>query len=331
MAKSKAQTLKELKASSKYKKASAATKAKLRKQTAAKWESQQVKNFDAGAMAGKYNYSRALLEGTPELLNLFKTAHIKEWSDEKIKAEIENTSWYRTHATKWQEVEETRLKHPGEFDKAVDRSRYAIQVMARQIGADVTPEELNKLASDAVYEGWNESDMRRYVSAEIDIAQTGGLFGEAGQAEMSLRKMANENGVDYPDSWFRDSARNAIKFNSIGDIERQIREDSANTYTPWADAIREGKTTVTKAAGSYLRSLEKTYDMEDGSATVFDPHVRKALTGRDEQGNVAVAPLWKFEEDLRRDPKWLTTNNGAETMAKAAGGILQEWGFLNNG
>lgn len=331
MAKSKTQVLKALKATPKYKKATPARKQALRKAAVASWSKAQPQNWNAADMGGGYGYSRAMLEATPELLDIFRKAHIKEWSKEKIVAAIENTGWYRNNSVRWKEVEQVRLKNPGEFNKSVDRAKYNIRVMAGQVGADITEAELNKLASDSVYGAWDEGDLRRYVSAEIDISNTGGLFGDAGKAEMELRKMAAENGVEYNNEWFRTNARKAIESNSIGDVERQIREDSANTYTQWGDGIRNGTTTVAKAAGSYMRALEKTYDMEDGTASVFDPHVKRAITDRDEQGNPVTKPLWKFEEDLRRDPKWLTTKNGAETMANVSGGLLQEWGFLKNG
>jgi len=331
VAASKTQVLNKLKASARYKKAPPARKKLLRQKAVDGWNRLQPKNYTAEALGGTYQYPRALLEGTPELLALFKRAFVKGWPDEKLKAEIENTGWYRNNSTRWREVEETRLKNPGEFNKSVSEARYRVATMASQLGATLDEGELDRLSRDAVYGGWEEGDMRRYVSAEIDVSSTGGLFGETGQAEIKLRQMANENGVEYNDQWFRSQAVNAVKFNSVGDVELQMREDSANKYSQWGDGIRKGTTTVAKAAGSYLRSVERTYDMEDGSASVFDPHVKKALTNRDEQGNPVTKPLWAFEEDLRRDPKWLTTKNGSETMSNVAGGLLQEWGFLNDG
>lgn len=333
MAQSKTQAVAKVKATSKYKKASPAAKRAMRQEAIRKWNTEQPKNYKAADMGGKYNYSRAMLEATPELLAIFRTAYIKEWTEDKIVAEIQNTTWFRENSVNWKEVEKTRLQNPGEFRSALAKRRAEIEDAANQLGASVTGEELDKLANDALYGNWSQSQLRRYVSAEIDIQQTGGLMGDAGQEEMRLRKVAAENGVEYSDEWFRTQARSSATSGTLGNpgqADLLIRQDAANTYVQYKDAILKGGNLST-LAGNYLRSLEKTYDMADGSASLFDPNIKKALQGRDEQGNPTTTPMWQFEENLRRDPKWLTTKNGAETMSNVAGGLLQEWGFLNNG
>ena len=70
------------------------------------------------------------------------------------------------------------------------------------------------------------------------------------------------------------------------------------------------------------------YDVEGGPATLFDPIVKRGLLGHDAQGQPATKPLWQFEEDLRRDPRWLSTKNAGETLGQVAGGVLQDWGFV---
>lgn len=330
MAQSKTQMLKALAATAKYKKAKPAVKKQLRDAAVRKWNAQQPGNYSAADMGGKYNYSRAMLEATPELLNIFKAAYVSEWTEDRIVAEIQNTAWFRENSVSWKEAEKVRLQNPGEYRAAIARRRAEIEDAAVQLGADVTGEELDRLAKDALYGNWSQSQLRKYVSAEIDIQATGGLFGEAGKTEMELRKLAAANGVELQDSWFRDQARKSLATGGTGEAERLIRENAANTYTQYADSIRQG-TNLNVLAGNYLRSLEKTYDLQDGSASLLDPNVKRALQARDEQGKPVTKPLWQFEEDLRRDPKWLTTKNGAETMANVAGGVLQEWGFLNNG
>lgn len=331
MAQSKTQALKALKASAKYKKATPARKQAMRKATITKWNSQQPKNYTVADLAGRNHYPAALLELVPKLQGIFTDAYIHEWDDAKIQLAIENTDWFRDHSVRWKEVEKSRALNPGEFNFKVNQAKTNIRLQANRLGVELSEEELANLGSAFVYDGgWSEAEANQYLGAHLKVKEGQGLLGEAGKREMDLRKMASDYGMDYPDSFYRQAAQ---KFIQNGDtaVETQIRNDAANTYAQWGDDLRNGKTDVKTAAGSYLRALEKTYDLDNGAGTLSNPMVKRALQARDEQGNPTVKPLWQFEEDLRRDPKWLTTNNGAETMSKVAGGLLQEWGFLNNG
>lgn len=331
MAQTKTQALNKVKATARYKKATSAGKKVLRQSAIRKWNARQPKNYTVADLAGRNHYPAALLETVPKLKEIFIDAYLHEWDDQKIQLAIENTDWFRDHSVRWKEVEKSRAQNPGEFDFKVNKAKINIRNQASRLGVELTEEELNSLGSAFVYDdGWSEAEASQYIGAHLKVKEGQGLLGEAGKREMELRKMANDYGMDYPDSFYRQAAQ---KFIQNGDtaVETQIRNDAANTYAQWGDDLRNGKTDVKTAAGSYLRALEKTYDLDNGAGTLSNPMVKRALQARDEQGNPTVKPLWQFEEDLRRDPKWLTTNNGAETMSKVAGGLLQEWGFLNNG
>lgn len=331
MAQSKNQMLKKLKATPKYKKAGPKAKTNMRKESVDDWQRKQPKNWSAGKLAGKFKYSRAVLEATPELLEIYRKAYVKEWSDDRLRINIENSNWYRNNSTKWREVEETRLKNPAEFDQAVAARVAVIGKKAEALGATVDAIELQALATESLYGGWNDAELNDHLRAEIEISEGVGMFGEAGKYEMALRELANKHGVQYTDDWFRSNARESAVMDGVGDLEIQIREDSANQYEQWGDQIRQGTTNIGVKSGSYRKSLERMYDLEDGQASVFDPEIQKALTNRDSDNAVSTAPLWKFEQNLRESPKWTTTKNGAETMSNVAQGMLQEWGFLNNG
>lgn len=310
-----------------YKKASPARKAQMIHEVTVAWNKQQPKNYTVEDLAGKYQYSEAILRSVPELMKVFKDAYIAEWSEDKIIAAISNTSWFRDHSARWKEVEQMRTRVPGEYNAKLDEMRVELNGFANSIGAQLDAGELENLSREALYGGWSEGKMRQMLTTYIDIGANGGLTGEAGEAEMKLRQLAAANGVEYTDSWFRQNAVTSLAQNNLSSFEQQIRENAGSVYVQWADQIKSGAN-VNQLAGGHLKSLENMYDMQQGSASLFDPRVKKALQGKAEDGSPVVQPLWKFEEDLRRDPKWLTTKNANETMGQVSSGLLQEWGFL---
>ena len=320
--------LRNVRKSKAYRQAKPAKKKQLLEKAKKQWR-QNPKNFTPKQMGGKYQYSRAFLEATPELLEIFRTGFVKEHTEDKMVAEIMNTQWFRDHSVAWKDVEKTRLQNPGEYNRAIEGRKSEIRLQANQMGADVTEEELALLAKDALYAGWSEADMRFYVGAEIDIEQQGSLFGEAGENELGLRKMASDNGLVFADSWYKNHSREKIRTGDQQAAVQQIREDAANAYSQWGDELRAGTTTVKQKASTYLTSMENIYDMTEGSASLSDPKMMQALQSRDSEDKQVTVPLWKFEQDLRSDPKWASTKNGAKAMSGVANGMLQEWGFLN--
>ena len=296
-------------------------------QVTKKWQATRQPYYTVDQLAGKYAYSMALLKATPELMLVFKKAVIGRWTQDKVKIELANTNWIRNHSARWTEVEQMKHRKPGEYQAKLADMKVNLSAFARSIGATLSAEEVQDLSTKALYGGWSEGQMRNVMAAYVDVGHTGGLFGEAGTSEIELRQLAAANGVEYTDEWFEKNARQAVRVGGSDEFKSRIREDAAAKYTLWADSIRKGQDVKT-LAGGYLKSMERMYDMEDGSASLFDPIVKRGLLGHDAQGQPATKPLWQFEEDLRRDPRWLSTKNAGETLGQVAGGVLQDWGFV---
>jgi len=92
------------------------------------------------------------------------------------------------------------------------------------------------------------------------------------------------------------------------------------------DQIANGMS-VRDAASPYLSGMSSILEVNPESVDLFDPTIRKALTSTDANGKSVLTPLWQFESQLKKDPRWLQTNNARDDLMSTTHGLLQSWGL----
>lgn len=68
-------------------------------------------------------------------------------------------------------------------------------------------------------------------------------------------------------------------------------------------------------------------EIPDAQIDLYDQTIQKALQHRQQDGTPTLKPLWQFEEDTRKDPRWLSTNNAGERLMGTTNSILKMWGL----
>jgi len=53
------------------------------------------------------------------------------------------------------------------------------------------------------------------------------------------------------------------------------------------------------------------------------------MTGLNTEGKPATKPLWQFEQELRKDPRWNYTNNAQQSLMNTARQVLQDFGLVS--
>lgn len=131
------------------------------------------------------------------------------------------------------------------------------------------------------------------------------------------------NGVKVSDTFIRNQATALANAAINGESpemvratwERQMREKYvASSFPAWREEILSGQN-VADIAAPYTTQLEAMLEMPEGTASLDDPLVRKALQGVDANGKPGYVPLYQFEHEVRQDPRWENTLAGMNETA----------------
>jgi hypothetical protein len=60
-----------------------------------------------------------------------------------------------------------------------------------------------------------------------------------------------------------------------------------------------------------------------------DPSINRALTNLGQDSKPALQPLWQFEQEMRKDPRWGNTQNARQSLDSTANTILKSFGLVS--
>lgn len=284
--------------------------------------------FSMGAFEIDYKTAARIVAGDDSLEQLFTQAVNEGWSVPAFKAKLQSTDWYLNNGTEMARKAWINENRGGDaWNEQVRTAKLAVQNRAADLGSNLNPAQLDKLAHDYLYQGWSDGSRIQYMdqalSKTIDINK-----GQAQVWTQQLRKLANDNGVTYSDDFYQQATGAAVAgTGSINDYMAQIQEQAAGKYTLFADKIRSG-VTVKSLASPYTRRMAEILELPEEGVSLDDPYISKALGGVDEKGNPVAMNLGDFETSLRKDPRWKDTKDGKTKIMGLATKMMQDWGFL---
>jgi hypothetical protein len=292
-------------------------------------------------MAAQYQSAMGLIYSVPELNPLFSKAVKQQWSTQKFSAAVQNSDWYRNNNEYYRQAwaAENFGKVDGQtgadWNASMENARLAVQQTATQMGAELSPQELDALSRRYLYEGWNDPArgqlMATALSNEItfmpDERGNTSLMGESGNLQDDLRAIATANGLSYTDNWYESAAKSvAAGLKTANDWERDVREQAAGNWGVYADKIRAGANAY-DLASPYINTMAKEFEMDVNSISLDDPYIRQALTGVNDKGEPAATSLWEFQKKLRSDPRWMNTAKAQNEITGVTGKVMQMFGL----
>ncbi len=81
-------------------------------------------------------------------------------------------------------------------------------------------------------------------------------------------------------------------------------------------------------AQPYIESMGRLLEVNPQDIDLNDPKIRQALSARNKDGQVGPKTVWEFENDLRKDPRWMQTNNARESMMSTGREVLSLMGLV---
>lgn len=296
--------------------------------------------IDPNELAASYGWALAVLRSDKELSRLFDRAVSQEYSQARFVAELRNTKWYKTRSETVRSGMVLQKADPAEFNRRILRSKQEVSDLYFQMtGRAMSDASAAALGKQAFLFGYTEAELRDHVGGMVKgqtLMTHGGLGGTLGEAERTLRKAADDYGLDLSDTYF------ASKLNDIArqrtdttTVVNNFVDMAKSRYTAIADQLDQGQT-VKDIAEPFRQMMAKTLEISDQSIRINDRQIQKALTYRPAVGNKVGPPtlmsLDQFEIDIKKnDPRWDRTKN-AQSSAMAAGRkVLQDMGFIGAG
>lgn len=283
--------------------------------------------------AEDYGFMLTLFNSNSELKKLFNKAVDGGWSSAKFQAGLRDTKWWKGHSQTQRDFLMLQYGDPATAKQKLAEAEVKVRQLAEGMGIrSVIPgieKKIDTWALHMVMDGWDESRLRwdigKVITFKDDTRQ-----GEGGEAIDKLHDVAYNMGITMSADWYANSARAIIRGTGTQqDYEDQIRKQAKSLFPGWSKQIDAGQT-VADLANPYMSSMAQLLELPPGSINLFDPTIKKALTYKDPKtGASAPKALWQFENEIRSDSRWKSTQNAQNSMMQVAHQILADFGVKN--
>ena len=237
--------------------------------------------------------------------------------------------WFKENADFVRSNLVQKVTDEGTWNARVDEGKTKLLAYAAQEGLAIPEAEVESLAEQFVLQDWENRGyalrdaLIEYI--DIDYGDSFNFRGAAGDVEEELRRTAANNGLSFSDKYYIGAVTSIQGGNTNKeDYIRDIREQAASYWTPYADKILAGQD-MNDLAYSYMKVLADTHELDIQGVSLNNPYIKHALMQETPMG------LWDFESYLREQPEWMETKEARDTIASHGLGILERMGFIGAG
>lgn len=200
--------------------------------------------------------------------------------------------------------------------------------MAVEMGAQLSAGSLNRIADNFLKFGWNDNQLRDTLAGAVKPGAFGTFGGDAASNVDHLKSVARSYGVRISDKTLSSWAVRIAAGESIEGFDEYIKNMAKSAFPALQAQIDQGQT-VEEIADPYRQQMASILELNPESIDLFDPTIQKALQYRDSAGNPGLKPLWQSEQDLRKDPRWLMTDNARESLMGTTHSVLSTLGLVS--
>lgn len=202
----------------------------------------------------------------------------------------------------------------------------AIRIYATDLGVGLDDAAVNKLAREWAAGNFDTTTIKPQIarSGKIDFAK-----GAAAEQLNTLKELAGSYGMQYDQGWYNTAATNVLTGKDDIETYKQYVKDQAKSKFPTLVAQLDQGFTVRQLASPYIQTMSNILEIDPNTIGLNDVYVNQALTGLDAEGKPSTKPLWQFEQDLRKDPRWNFTKNAQDSLMNTTRKVLQDFGLVS--
>lgn len=282
--------------------------------------------LSASELASQYGWAMAFLKSDKTLYKVFQRAVKGQWEPTKFVAELKKSAWWKKNSETARQTAYLKATDPATYNARLSALKAQIHDAGAAMGAVMTMNQITRVATNALMFGWNDSQLRNTL-AGYTRAVNGVYRGQAGADVDSLRQTAWRNGINLSSASLQSWAQNIAKGSSTVQYYQDAIRRQAKTLAPGFAQELDAGVDLYDVAGAYMQSKAKILELNPADIDLFDPDVRSALSAKDSSGKPTSKSLWQFEQDLRKNPKWLKTQNAQDQIMAVGHQVLRDFGF----
>lgn len=286
----------------------------------------KVDKLDRRQVALDHGYSLAVLKSSPDLWHLFQKTVANDWDQATFNAHLYATDWYKNHSSTTRAAIAGKADDPATYRAKLNQTRAAVRDAAVSLGAQLTDDQLTKISTNALNFGWNPAQIRDTLAGAVKMGAEGTYGGQAAADADQLRALARANGVKLGDKTLQSWITRLAAGESIDGFESYVREMAASAFPQFAERLQAGQN-LEDIADPYRQQMAQTLELNPAEIDLFDPTIRKAMQATDPDGKPMTQPLWKFEQDLKKDTRWRRTNGARDELMGAGQQVLRDFGL----
>jgi len=202
----------------------------------------------------------------------------------------------------------------------------AVKIYATDLGIGLDDATANKLAREWAAGNYDATTIKPQIarSGQIDFNK-----GSASEQLKTLKELAGSYGMQFDEGWFNTAATNILTAKDDVDTYKEYIRDQAKSKFPTLSAQLDQGFTVRQLASPYIQTMSNILEIDANTIGLNDVYVNQALTGLNDKGEPSTKPLWQFEQDLRKDPRWNYTKNAQDSLMGTARKVLQDFGLVS--
>jgi hypothetical protein len=276
----------------------------------------------------QYGLSYALFKAFPELNGLLQDAIKHHWTASKFQVELRQSDWFKKHSDTWRKNIALKYSDPSTYRQRLTQTISSFRNLAESVGVTLSHDALRHAAEQSFLFGWDEGQTRDYISKYVHPNTMGDYGGDLAGIEQSVNTLAYQNGIKLSPNqvkgWMQAVARGDM---SQEEMNTNIRNVAAQTFSLYGDQIRGGAN-LYDIASPYVQAMASTLELNPGDLDLFDPSIRKALTGVKNDKNVyEPMSVTDFEDTLRQDKRWQFTQTAQDQARGYVSALSQAWGL----
>lgn len=275
-----------------------------------------------------YGLSYALFKAFPELDDLLHKAVNNNWTPSKFQVELRQTNWFKNHSDIWREAKALKFSDPATFQERLGNAETRVESLAGAVGVDLSKKAKNVLSRRALLFGLDDDQLRDVLAKYVKPSH-GHYGGDLSAVETELRQVAARNGVrlqkDQLNRWMKNIVRGDA---STEQFVTSVRDMAARQFGLYGEQIKQGMD-LQDVATPYIQSMASILELNPGQLDMFDPKIRKAMSGvRNKKGEVSAMSITDFEDFLRTDRRYAHTEQARNQATEYAIKLGEAFGVL---
>ena len=293
---------------------------------------------------GTYAVQMSLINSDPSLKELFYNdvylpiLNGKSPVDPaKFKADLQNTNWFKNYAEPAREAEAIKSGDPATWAVSVQAATDLINREATAAGYTITPEQATTLAEFALHKSGGKAEAisgLTLTDVQLQLKNVGKINASGGQAATdvsTLKAFAGDYAIAhlYNDATLTGWADQIAKGKTtLAAVEKQMKDTAISSYSALAPQINAGLT-VKSIISPYTQLYGTTLEVDPNAQDLSDPTFANTIFTKDAKDpNIQVLkPLWQYQSDLKKDPRWAYTDNARQSLDSVAHNVLKDMGF----